>query len=52
MKKFFNWVTEMQLKLINKYGKESILVEVRRSKFLNQLQQYMEATFIPQIKED
>ena len=52
IKKFSNWLTEMQLKLIDKQGKLSISEEVKRSKFLNHLQQYMDATLIPQIKED
>ena len=44
IKKFSNWLTEMQLKLIDKQGKQSILEEVKRRKFLNHLPQYMEAT--------
>ena len=42
----------MQLKLIDKQGKSSILEEVEIKKFLNYLLQYIEATLIPQIKED
>ena len=42
----------MQLKLIDKEGKQNILEEVKRRKFLNHLPQYMEATLIPQIKQD
>ena len=52
IKMFSNWLTEIQLKLINKQGKQRISEEVKRSKFLNHLPQYMEATLIPQIKED
>jgi hypothetical protein len=52
IKKFSNWLTEMQLKLIDKQGKQSISEEVKRRKFLNHLPPYMEATLIPQIKED
>ena len=52
IKKFSNWLAEIQLKLINKQGKQRISDEVKRSKFLNHLPQYMEATWISQIKED
>ena len=52
IKKFSNWLTEMQLKLIGKQGKQSISAEVKRRKFLKHLPQYMEATLISQIKED
>ena len=52
IKKLFNWLTEMQLKLIDKQEKQSISEEVKRRKYLNHLPQYMEATLIPQIKED
>ena len=45
-------MTEMQLKLIDKEGKYSISEEIKRRKFLNCLPQDMEATLIPQIKED
>ena len=50
--KFSNWLTEMQLKFIAKQGKKSISEEVKRRKFLNHLQQYVEATWIFQMKED
>ena len=52
MKKFSNWLTEMQLKLIDKQGKQSISEEVKRRKFLNHLPQCMEGTLISQIKEN
>ena len=52
IKKFSNWLTEMQLKLIDKQGKPSISEEVKRRKFLNHPPQYMEGTLIPQIQED
>ena len=42
----------MQLKLIDKKGKAKILEGVKRSKFWNHLPLYMEATWIPHIKED
>ena len=51
IKTFSNWLTEMQLKLIDKQGKQSISEKVKRRKFLNHLLQYMEATLIPQIKK-
>ena len=35
IKKFSNWLTEMQLKLIDKEGKQSISEEIKRRKFLN-----------------
>ena len=44
IKKFSNWLTEMQLKLIGKERKQRISEEVKRRKFLNHLPQYMEAT--------
>ena len=52
IKKFSNWLTEMPLKLIDKQEKQSISEEVKRRKFLNYLPKYMQATLIPQIKED
>ena len=52
IKKFSNWLTEMQLKLINKEWKQSISEKVKRRKFLNNLPHYIEATLIPQVKED
>ena len=52
IQKFSHWLTEMQLKIIEMKGKQSISEEVKRRKFLNHLPQYMEATLIPQIKED
>ena len=52
IKKFSNWLTEMQLKIIDKQGKQSISEEVKRRKFLNHLLEYMKATLISQIKED
>ena len=52
IKKFSNWLTEMQLKLIDKQEKQSISEEVKTRKFLNHLLQYIEATLMPQIKED
>ena len=51
-KKFSDWLSEMQLKLIDKKGKQSISGKVKRRKFLYHLQQYMEGTLIPQIRED
>ena len=44
IKKFSNWLTEIQLKLIDKQGKQSISEEVKGRKFLNYLPQYMEVT--------
>ena len=52
IKKFSNWLTEMQLKLIDKKRKQCISEEVKRRKFLNHLLQYIEDTFIAQIKEE
>ena len=52
IKKFTNWLTVMQLKLIAKQGNQSISEEVKRRNILNHLPQYMEATLNPQIKED
>ena len=52
IKKFSNWLLEMHLKIISNQGKQSILEEVKRRKFLNHLEHYIDATLIPQIKED
>ena len=52
IKKSSNWFPEMELKLIEIQGKQSISEEVQRSKFLYHLAQYMKVTLIPQIKED
>ena len=52
IKKFSNWLTEIQLRLIGKQENQSILEEGKRSKFFNDLPQYMEATLSPHIKED
>ena len=52
IKKFSNWLVKIQLNLIDKQEKQSILEEVKRSKFLKHLPQYMKPTMIPQIKED
>ena len=52
IKKFSNWLTEIQLKLIDKKGKRSFLEKVKRRNFLNHLPPYMEATLIPQFQED
>ena len=51
IKKFSNQLIAMQLQLIAKQEKQSISEEVKRSKFLKHLPQYMEYTLIPQIKE-
>ena len=52
IKKFSNCLTGMQLKLSDKKSKQRILKEVKRKKFLKYLPQYIQATLIPQIKED
>ena len=52
IRKFSIWLTEMQLNLINKQGKQGISEEVIRRRLLNHLPQYMETTLIPLIKED
>jgi hypothetical protein len=49
---FSNWLNEMQIKLIDKHGNQSISDEVKRQKFLNNLPPYMEETLRPQIKDD
>ena len=41
IKKFSNWLTEMQLKLMDNMRKQSISEEVKRRKFLNHLPEYM-----------
>ena len=41
----------MELKLIDKQGKQSISEQVKRRKLLNHLLLYIEDTLIPQIKE-
>ena len=52
IKKFSNWLTKMQLKFIDKQGKQNISEEVKKRKFLHHLLQHMVATLIQQIKED
>ena len=52
IKKLSNWLTEMQSKVMDKQEKQSISEEVKKWKFLNHQLQHMEATLIPQIKED
>ena len=52
IKKFYNWLTEIQLNVIDKQRKQSISEQVKIRKLLNHLPQYMEATMIPQINED
>jgi len=49
---FSNWVHEMQIKLIDKHGKQSISDKVKRQKLLNNLPPYMEQSLKPQIKDD
>ena len=52
IKKFSNWWTEIQLKVMDKMGKESILEEVKKRKFSNYLPQHIEQTLMPQTKQD
>jgi len=49
---FSNWLNEMQIKLIDKHGKQSISDEVIRQKLLNNLPPYMEESLKPQIKDN
>ena len=42
----------MQIKLIDKHGKQNISDEVKRQKLLNNLPPYMEESLKPQIKDD
>jgi len=49
IKTFGNCLQELQIKLIDKNGKQSISEEVKCRKFPNHLQDYMESTLLPQI---
>jgi len=49
IKTFANWLEELQIKLIDKDGNQSISEEVKCRKFLNHLPDYMETTLVPQI---
>jgi len=49
IKTFANWVEELQIKLIDKDGNQSILKEVKRRKFLNHLPDNLETTLVAQI---
>jgi len=49
IKTFANWLKELQIKLIDKDGNQSISEEVKCRKFLNHLPDYMETTLVPQI---
>jgi len=49
IKTFANWLEELQIKLIDKDGKQIISEEVKRRKFLNNLRDYIETTLVPQI---
>jgi len=46
---FANWLEELQIKLIDKDGNQSISEEVKHRKFPNHLLDYMESTLVPQI---
>ena len=52
IKKFSNWLTELQLKFIDKKGKQSISEQVKRRKSWNYLPQCIAAALIPHVKED
>ena len=52
IKKFSNWLPEMQLKIIHKHGQHCISEQVKSKKFLNHLPQYIKVILIAQIKED
>ena len=49
IKTFTNWLEELQIKLIDRDGNQSISDEVKRRKFLNPQLDYMETTLVPQI---
>jgi len=42
----------MQIKLMNKHGRQSISDEVKRQKVLNNLPPYMQESLKPQVKDD
>jgi len=48
-KTFANLLEDLQIKLIDKDGKQCISEEVKRRKFLNHLPEYMVTTLVPQI---
>jgi len=49
IKTFANWLEELQIKLIDKDGNQSISEEVKCRKFRNHLLDYMETTLVPQM---
>ena len=49
IKTFANWLQELQIKLIDKDGNQSISEEVKGRKFLNYLPNYVETTLVPEI---